>query len=137
MTRLGDVSDFAIPRPLVTLEEYFTGNNDPSSIGDVRIREFTPEQFFTALKALRDRADVYDVRVEVKAPKTPDGRPATDTIWIVTSLDRMELPLRGMSSEFWDRFLPDDWLTFPRRDGRITESLEIPNSMHGFGFYYY
>lgn len=63
MTRLGDMCDPTTPHPLVALEDYFTGNSDPSSVGDVRVRGFTPGQFFAALKALRDRDDVYEVWV--------------------------------------------------------------------------
>jgi hypothetical protein len=133
LNRLGGVES---PRPLVTLEEYFSGNDDQASIGDLDRQAFTPEQFFTVLKVIRARADVHDVRVEVKPPKTPDGWPSTDTIWIVTSLDRMDMFRHGLHREFWERFLPLDWLTYPRKDGVLTEPLEVPDGMYAWGFYY-
>ena len=135
LARVGDLTDPELPRALVTLEEFFTDNFDETLVGDVRVREFTPQEFFIVLQLLRTRMIFTDVRVEVKLPRTPGGWPSTDTIWIVSSLDRMELP-RNLSRDFWDRFMPDDWLTFPRTDGRTTEPLAIPAGS-AFGFYYY
>ena len=133
LNRLRESADV---HPLVTLEEYFVTNEDQSSIGDVRVRDFTPNEFFSALKKLRDSENVFDIRVEVKPSITASGWPRTDTVWIVTSFTRRELP-QELSHEFWDRFLPDDWLSFPRLDGRMTEELEIPDGMRALGFYYY
>ena len=123
--------------PMVTLEEYFTENNDQCSIGTTGTREFTPNEFLAVLTQLRARDDVGDIRVELIPPKAPGDWPSTDTIWIVTSLTRSELPRRGLSQAFWERFLPDDWLSFPRLDGRRTERLEIPDGMRAFGFWYH
>ncbi len=137
LNRLDDANDPKNARPLVTLEEYFDGNNDHSSIGDVRTRIFSPPEFFAVLRELRERDDVHDIRIELKLPKAADGWPSTDTVWIVTSLSRSDLPRCGLSPDFWERFLPDDWLSFPRLDGHMTEPLKIPDGMRAFGFYYY
>ena len=137
MNRLGDSNQGENVHPLVTLEEFFSANNDPSSLGLSGTRDFTPGEFFAVLTLLRSRDDVYDIRVELDSPKSPGGWPSTDTIWIVTSLTRSELPRRALSQEFWERYLPDDWLSFPRLDGRRTEQLEIPDGMRAFGFWYH
>lgn len=84
---------------------------------------------------LRERKEVADVLVEVKNLEDPEGWPFTNTIWIITSMDRSELP-RQLSREFWDNFLPDDWLSYPRLDGGSTEPMTIPNGMRAFGYYY-
>jgi len=131
---LNRILESAGVHPLVTLEEYFVSNVDQLSIGDHR--HITPLDFCSELKALRDSEHVFDVRVEINPSSTCNGWPSTDTVWVVTSCTRSELP-QQLSSEFWDRFLPDDWLSFPRLDGRMTEELEIPNGMCAVGFYYY
>lgn len=137
MNRLGDTIDDEYLHPLVTLEEFFTENDDQSSIGTMGTRDFTPHEFLGVLTQLRARDDVFDVRVELNSPKTPEGWPSTDTIWIATSLTRSELPRHGLSQEFRERFLPDDWLSCPRVDGRPSERLEIPDGMRAFGFWYH
>lgn len=69
----GDINDPTTPRPLVTLEEFFEGNEDYGSIG----YNFSPDQpapaeFYELLKRIRDRPDVADVRVEVSQHEVPD-----------------------------------------------------------------
>lgn len=136
MNRLCAANDDESGCPLVTLEEYFTENNDQCSIGATGTRDFTPHEFLAVLTELRARDDVRQILVELCPPKTPGDWPSTDTIWIVTTLTRTELPRLGLSQAFCDRFLPDDWLTFPRLDGRRTERLKIPDGMRAFGFWY-
>lgn len=137
MNRLSDSGGSENVHPLVTLEEFFTENNDQTSIGTSGSRDFRPLDFFSVLSQLRTLDEVSDIRVELNSPKIPGGWPSTDTIWIVTSLTRSDLPRRGLTPEFWERFLPDDWLSFPRIDGRRTERLEIPDGMRALGFWYH
>ena len=56
------------PCPVVTLEEFFTGNNDYGSIGcnlSERENPEGPQGFYRVLKGIRARPEVQDVLVEV------------------------------------------------------------------------
>ncbi|WP_413431599.1 hypothetical protein [Crateriforma spongiae] len=121
---------------MVTLEDFFTDNDDQSSVGETGKRQFTPQEFFAVLSQLRRCDGVHDILVELTPPKTTGRWPSAETIWIVTSLSRSELP-RHLPEEFWEQFLPDDWLSFPRLDGCRTERLDIPDGMQAFGFWYH
>jgi hypothetical protein len=85
LRRIGDINDFDRPRPLVTLDEFFQGNDDPASIGYNLPAAPTPAQFHALLSEIAARPEVADVRIEVKDMEDPDGWPATDTIWIITT----------------------------------------------------
>jgi hypothetical protein len=136
LSRIGNITDPNSPRPFVTLEEFFIGNGDVKSIGDERPRNWLPEECFAAFLLLREHRDVANVLVEIKHMGVPGGWPCTDTIWIVTSLARNELPSE-LPPEIWESFLPDDWLSYPRLDGRVTEPMPIRNGMRAQGFAYY
>src|SRR5689334_4622956 len=80
----GDINSPATPRPLVTLEEFFEGNNDPGSIG----YNFYPDQprpgeFYELFKQIRDHPEVSNVLVEVSQHEAPEEWPSTDTVWII------------------------------------------------------
>ena len=50
----------------------------------------------------------------------------------------LQLPYREhWPPEFWDRNLPCDYLTFPRKDERATVDLKIPDGMVATGMRYY
>ena len=91
LQRIGDINDFSRPRPLVTLEEFFDGNNDFGSIGYNLRSPPGPQPFYELLRQLRDRPDVREVRIEVKDLESPRGWPSTDTIWFVTSATAAEV----------------------------------------------
>ena len=53
------------PMPLVTLEEFFVGNDDYGSIGCNLTPMLGPRFFYERLKFIRSQANVQDVLVEV------------------------------------------------------------------------
>jgi hypothetical protein len=65
INRNGDVNEPATPRPLLTLEEFFEGNDDFGSIGYNLPDQPSPAEFYSLLKEIRNRTDVADVRIEV------------------------------------------------------------------------
>ncbi|MFN3192900.1 MAG: hypothetical protein ACE361_20490 [Aureliella sp.] len=136
--RIGDPLDESKPHPLVTLEEFFTDNHDPESLGDYAQSKFDPQSFFAALVDLRDRDGFHDIRVEILPKLSPAGRPCSDTVWIVSDFDRMELP-RQLTPTFWDGFLQCDWLSYPCADGVSIEPVDAPDDVfvQGFAYYYY
>lgn len=85
LERIGDINDPRRPRPLVGLELFFEGNNDPGSIGYNLPDPPEPRVFFELLKTLRGRDDVRDVLIEVKDLEDPDGWPSSDSIWFITT----------------------------------------------------
>ncbi len=128
LRRIGDINNPSTPRPLVTLEEFFIGNEDYASIGYNLPDSPSPQEFFALLKFIRDRDGVADVRVEVKDLEDADGWPSTDTIWIITSK-----PLDVVRTWLPERVAPDDWL-----DGCPTdvEAYKVPAGMKAIGAWY-
>lgn len=82
--RHGDVNDRETPRPLLTLSEFFEGNDVIGSIGCNLIPTPVPAQFYDLLKRIASRDDVADVRVQVTMFDAPEW-PFSDTVWIITS----------------------------------------------------
>jgi hypothetical protein len=101
--RIGDINDFSRPRPLVTLSEFFDGNDDPSSIGYNLDESASPAAFHRLLTEIAARHEVADVRIEVKDLEESDLWPATDTIWIFTSA-----PAVTVRTWFPHHLAPDD-----------------------------
>jgi len=86
VNRHGDINDPATRKPLVTLEQFFEGNDDPGSIGyNLGLPDITPQKLYKVFADIRERPDVSDVLVEVKDMEDPDGWPSADTVWIITS----------------------------------------------------
>ena len=53
------------PLPVVTLEQFFDGNDDLGSIGCNLIDHPGTASFFATLRAIRDRPNVHNVLVEI------------------------------------------------------------------------
>ena len=130
LNRIGDINNFDLPRPLVSLEEFFEDNNDWASIGYNLPDEVAPQEFYQTFKPIRDRDDVGDVLIEVKDLEDPDGWPSTDTIWVITSM-----PRKTLDELIPDKMKPDDWLNYPPEVGNI-EPIAIPDGMQALGIWY-
>lgn len=130
LARIGDINDAERPRPLVTLEEFFEGNDDFGSIGyNFYPDQPKPAEFFEVFRAIRSKVGVASVLVQVQDLEDPDGWPSTDTIWVITSASPNEL-----RSWLGDRFRPDDILIgFPK--GRV-EHHNVPPGMRALGIWY-
>lgn len=92
------------PCPVVSLEDFFEGNNDPGSIGCNLSESDNPgiSVFFKTLKGIRDRQNVQDVLVEIN--EMPDDKtmwPFSDRIYIITSAGAEDV-------ESWVRALHPD-----------------------------
>ena len=70
--RIGDINNFELPRPVVSLELFFDGNDDWGSIGYNLPDQIAPQQFHAILQSIRDRNEVADVLIEVKDLEDPD-----------------------------------------------------------------
>ena len=80
---LFDPYDVRQPNPVVSLEDFFTGNNDPRSIGAELIPHPGVNQFHRILLEIRSRDDVQDVLVRIE--KVDDLWPYSDVVYVITS----------------------------------------------------
>jgi hypothetical protein len=90
VTRLGDPDDPTTPRPLLSLEEFFDGNEVMGSIGCNLPGEPSPAQIRSVLDNLARRPDVKDVRVRITAFDDPEW-PFVDTVFIMTTAKPVEV----------------------------------------------
>jgi hypothetical protein len=130
LERIGDINDFDRPRPLVTIEEFFDGNDDPASIGYNLPDPPMPAEFAELLSSIARRDDVTDVRIEVKDLEIEDGWPSSDSIWIFTTA-----PLETVKGWFPERLAPDDWRDVTALPDTV-ESYEIPAGVRGVCAWY-
>ncbi len=106
LNRNGNINNPTTPKPLVTLEEFFDGNDDYGSIGyNFYPDQPSPAEFFDFFKQIRDRPEVFDVRVQLSQHEVLDEWPSTDTIWIITRSAPEEV-----ASWLGDRFQADDMI---------------------------
>lgn len=98
--------------PLVSLEDFFTGNHDPGSIGCNLIVHPGITTFLRVLKSVRERPEVQDVLIEITDLEDTEGIwPFSDSVYILT-----RAPARKVAR--WLRRLhpdevggvPPDWL---------------------------
>jgi len=80
------------PLPLVSLEDFFLGNEDYGSIGCNLSEHPGPQFFFEELREIRARADVQDVLVEIQEVEEDDESmwPFSDRVYILSSAAREE-----------------------------------------------
>src|SRR5438128_350946 len=73
INRNGNINDAQTPRPLLSLEEFFEGNDDYSSIGcNLYPDQPAPSEFYSIFRSIRERPDVADVLVEVNQHEVPE-----------------------------------------------------------------
>ena len=131
LTRIGDVNDPKVPRPLVTLEEFFEGNDDPGSIGYNLPEPPEPREFYALLLEIRDKPGVADVRIEVMQLEDPEGWPNSDTIWVITTSTPDEV-----RSWFPDRLAPDAVYDGFQTAVHPLEHYSVPTGMRAVGIWY-
>lgn len=111
VTRNGHPDDPDTPRPLLSLDEFFEGNEYVGSIGCNLEGEPAPSVFYELFKRIAARPDVKDVRVKITAFDDPDW-PFSDTVYVMTSASAEEVAtwfdddLRP--DETWEGFLADE-----------------------------
>jgi len=123
VTRHGDINDPTTRRPLLTLEEFFEGNDVYGSIWCNLSPTPSPAEALTILKQIRSRPEVADVRIEVAQFDAPEW-PFSETVWVIT-----EVSCEEVKSWFSEAVAPDEvWVGW--RDGVTYEPLTIPSGMH-------
>ncbi len=129
LKRIGDINNFDIPRPLVTLEEFFEGNEDSRSLRWGVRPSPSPQELYAFLQSLRDRQEIINVLMEIAELETPDAWPCSDAIWILTRLS-----LGGLKRLVPDRYHPDQWRNYP--PGHAVELINIPEGAMAIAMVY-
>jgi hypothetical protein len=125
VNRQGDVDDFpTTPRPLLTLAEFFEGNDVVGSIGCNLNPMPGPADMYALLRNIAARPDVADVRVQVTMFDNRDEWPFSDTVWVITSAAPAEV-----ASWFPEAVRPDDcWSGWS--PGVHLEPCAVPEGMN-------
>lgn len=122
LARVGDLHNFDRPRPLVTVEEFFEGNDDPGSFGyNLDGDDTEPRDFFRLFGQIRDRPDVEDVMVEVKHWENEPGWPSSDTVHIITTATPA-----AVASWFPKKMAPDEWGSHAVLGPPSVEAYDVP-----------
>lgn len=88
ITQQGDPTDPATPSPVVSLEDFFEGNDDLGSIGCNLTDHPGTDGFYKVLRDVRSRADVQDVLVEIyEIMEGDDEWPFAERVYIISSAD--------------------------------------------------
>jgi hypothetical protein len=120
--RNGDVNDGATPVPLLTLAEFFDGNDVIGSIGCNLSPMPHPAEMYELLKRIAARPDVADVRVQITMFDDPDW-PFSDVVWVITSAAP-----QIVSAWFDEAVRPDAcWLGWT--EGLVFEPCQVPPGM--------
>lgn len=129
--RQGNPEQRAVPTPLLTLEEFFDGNDFVGSIGCNLMSEPEPQQFYELLQSIRSRSDVSDVRIQITCVDDPgEDWPFSDTVWVMTSADPREI-----GSLFPEDLAPDEvWIGWT--EGVKFEEYEILSGHHPVAIWY-
>jgi len=129
VNRHGDINDPGRRRPLVTLDEFFDGNDVSGSICCNLSPMPEPHEVYEVLKGIRSRPDVADVRVEVAMFDAPEW-PFAETVWVITSAEPEEV-----KSWFTPEMAPDDVWTGWTND-RSIEPVSVPAGMRPVACWY-
>jgi hypothetical protein len=129
--RNGKPEDRRVPVPLLTLEEFFEGNDETGSIGCNLDSCPEPKDFYNLLMPLRARDDVSDIRIQITCVDDPGKQwPFSDTIWIMTSADE-----DTVRSWFPTHLAPDDcsegWPELVK-----FEAIEVAKGHHPVGIWF-
>ena len=81
------IKALGVSSPLVTLEEFFEGNDDYGSIGCNLSPMLGPQFFYAQLKSIRLRPDVQDVLVQIIEVEEADNSmwPFSDTVYVLAN----------------------------------------------------
>ena len=129
LAKTGEINNFDLPRPLVSLEDFFLGNNDFGSIGyNMYPDQPSPAEFFDKLREVRSLATVKTVLVQIQQHEDPDGWPSTDTVWVITTESS-----ETVSVLLGDRFAPDDiFESLPD----YVQKYDVPEGYRALGVWY-
>ena len=126
VARNGDPNHPETPRPLLSLAEFFEGNEVMGSIGCNLPSAPGPQELYEVFKSIARRPEVVDIRVSVTAFDDPDW-PFSDTVYVVTSASAEEV-----ANWFAIDLAPDEtWAGFSSHQSH--ESYSVPPGFTAVG----
>lgn len=122
VSTIGQVNGKLKGLALVTLEQFFEGNDDGGSIWCNLPTSPAPLCVYAKLKAIRERPDVEDVRIMVTQYDGGDEEwPFSDTVFFITSGTPVDV-----QSWLGEDHAPDEiWID----DFSRAEQISVPNGM--------
>jgi len=125
VTRLGHPDAKETPTPLLSIEEFFEGNEVTGCIGCNLEGQPSPARFYALFKTIAARPEVKDIRVQVSMFDDPVW-PFSDMVFIMTSASPSEV-----ETWFPESLRPDE-VSAGFRDLRY-EPYEIPAGTQPIG----
>ena len=122
VSRRGDLDDPSTPRPMLTLAEFFDGNDVDGSIGCNLPARPTPAEMRQVLEAIVARPDVGGVRVMITLFDDPEW-PFSDSVFVFTTASAQAVQgwfAQDMAPDEVGEGFPSDWLL---------EACEVPVGM--------
>ena len=85
----------------VPLDLFFTGNDDPGSIGcNLGPQQPAIRDFYAAFSSLRERPEVQDIWVRIYDADDENCWPFSDTVYVISSLSQAEIKAALSSLKF-------------------------------------
>ncbi|MCA9673400.1 MAG: hypothetical protein KC464_00060 [Myxococcales bacterium] len=92
INRQADPADPEAPSPIVSLEDFFEGNDDLASIGCNLAEHPGTDGFYRVLRDVRARPNVQDVLVEIyEVMEGEDEWPFSERVYVLTSAEPDEV----------------------------------------------
>jgi hypothetical protein len=108
VTRAGHPDQPGTPTYLLSLAEFFDGNNYVGSIGCNLAGSPGPAEFYSLFTSMAARPEVRDIRVQITMFDDPEW-PFSDTVYIMTSASPREVagwfPEALHPDETWEGFI--------------------------------
>jgi len=116
-----DFGNCNVLSPILTIDEFFDGNDAIGSIGPNLIPTPEPSVFYTELKNIRKKEEVAGVYVEIYSyDKGYEDWPFADKVWIITTAEPKEV-----LTWYKNEIKPDEaWLG--KKEELSHENIEIP-----------
>jgi hypothetical protein len=127
VNRLGDPNKRGTPLPLLTIAEFFDGNDAVGSIGCNLPGSPSPSIMRELCEKIAARADVKDLRILVTLFDEPDYWPFSDTIFVLTAVEP-----DVVRSWFPEELAPDEVYVGEFGDKHV-EPYDIPPGTHPIG----
>ena len=121
--RLGHPDAPGTPRPLLTIQEFFEGNDNVGSIGCNLSSQPSPSSFYDLFTRIAARPGVLDVRVQITMFDDPVW-PFSDTVYIMTTAAPEEV------ASWFDEDLKPDEVGEGFIPGQEYEPYTVPEGAH-------
>ncbi len=113
--------------PLISLEDFFIGNDDEGSIGCNLMRHPGMNAFYDTLKEIRAQPTVQDVLVQITdlMEEDVDMWPFSDTVYVIADATQKEV-------EAWLEKLHPDEAPEENMGNRVSDALKLQPGMKVF-----